>query len=229
MYEMDEQSLELEPEGEKEEENLMMSRLEKFDRDYMQKLLRKEGWEYEDNTYYDAQEIPMSAGNLDFSADEKLSAMMRRTNNRGDLSPTRNSIMHRRNIPKELSKNAAGQLSLRENISKRFGKEDSFITPNKGADRYSINFARNREMASVMQMNLLHVAMTQDDCIDYSASRRKSMRIFSQRKSKHDSKSDLSNPVALEEAKSRKRIGSSMSPQSVVNNQLGGKISMKCN
>ena len=117
MYEIDEQSLELEPEDEKEEENLMMSRLKKFDRDYMQKLLRKEGWEYEDNTYYDAQEIPMSAGNLDFSADEKLSTMMRRTNNRGDLSPTRNSIMHRRNIPKELSKNAAGQLSLRENIS----------------------------------------------------------------------------------------------------------------
>ena len=79
-------------------------------------------------------------------------------------------------------------------------------------------------MASVMQMNLLHVAMTQDDCNDYSASRRKSMRIFSQRKNKHDSKSDLSNPVALEEAKSRKRIGSLMSPQSVVNNQLGGKI-----
>ena len=217
-------------EVEKEDDNYVITKLEKFDKDFLHKLLRKEGWEYEDNYFENPNAEPgMSIANLDYSVDDKLSAIVnKRSQSRGDLSPYRNSIMHKKNIPKQISKEAISQMSLRENISKRFGKEDSFITPNKLGDRYSINFTRNREMASVMQLNWLHVAMAQDTNIDYSASRRKSMRIFSQRKSKFDSRSDFSNPIAIEESKTRKRIASSMSPKSQKNqvnqNSMGKDI-----
>ena len=57
MYEMDDNSME--EEVEKEEENYVMSRLERFDREFLRKLLRKEGWEMVENTvYFDQQEYP---------------------------------------------------------------------------------------------------------------------------------------------------------------------------
>eukprot|EP00343_Euplotes_focardii_P005327 CAMPEP_0205808616 /NCGR_PEP_ID=MMETSP0205-20121125/12613_1 /ASSEMBLY_ACC=CAM_ASM_000278 /TAXON_ID=36767 /ORGANISM="Euplotes focardii, Strain TN1" /LENGTH=315 /DNA_ID=CAMNT_0053084559 /DNA_START=161 /DNA_END=1105 /DNA_ORIENTATION=- len=219
MYEMEENSLE--EVDEKEDDNNVVSRLEKFDREFLHKLLRKEGWEYEDGIFpFENGEVPMSAANMDFSVDEKLSAVMaKKSQNRGDLSPLENSIMHKRTIPKELTKEAVGQMSLRENMSKRFAKEDSFITPNKFGDRYSINFAKNRQNASVMQLNWLQAAISQDNNIDFSASRRKSMRIFSQRKSKFDSRSDLSHPAVIEENKSKNRIATSLSPHSQINPQ----------
>ena len=81
-------------------------------------------------------------------------------------------------------------------------------------------------MASLMQLNLLKVAMNRDDNIDFSASRRKSMRMFSQRKSKFESRSDVTKKE--EEVKTRKRIASSLSPKSEINqvnqNSMGKDI-----
>ena len=136
--------------------------------------------------------------------------------------------MHKPNIPKKLNKEMAQQMSFRENFSKRFGKEDSFATPNKVDERYSINFAKYRDNFSVMQVhNFLNAAMAKDDNIDFSASRRvsmrKSMRFLSQRKSRYESKSDISNPEAAEGERRRKRVGSSMSPHNNINNLSGGK------
>lgn len=192
----------------------MVSRLENFDKNFLQRLLRKDGWEDEEPAFYDDfGDRPMPA-NFDNSLEERFSVAMKKTNKGGDLSPFRNSIMHRKNIPKELSQQAIGQLSFRANLSKRFDKEDSFITPGKSHNKYSINFRRRDELSSFRDLNLLHVTMMNDQNIDFSASRRKSMRIFSQRKSRGDSKSDISYPnKGKEESKSRPRVGSSFSPQ----------------
>lgn len=222
IYEMDEQSLEEEVE---KEENYVMSRLERFDREFLRKLLRKEGWELGENTvYFEQHEYPGSAENLDLSAEDKNSVFFRRTQNRGDLSPIRNSIMHQPNIPKKLNKEAAQQFSFRENFSKRFKKDDSFATPNKVDDRYSINFSRYRDNFSVMQAhNFLNAAMAKDNNIDFSASRRKSMRFLSQRKSKHDTKSDASGAGGNFHDRRKKRVGSSISPANNAKNLSGGK------
>ena len=140
--------------------------------------------------------------------------------------------MHHSNIPKKLNKEMAQQLSFRENVSKRFfKKEDSFATPNKVDERYSINFSRYRDNFSVMQAhNFLNAAMAQDNNIDFSASRRKSMRFLSQRKSKHESKSDASGPHMNTQDRRKKRVGSTISPhQNNVNNLSGGKIFVNVN
>lgn len=100
----------------------------------------------------------------------------------------------------------------RDNFSRRYPKEESFVTPNKGENRYSINFGRRNELSSFRNVNLLRVShMMHDNNIDFSASRRKSMRIFSQRRSKADSKSDLSHPRHKDD-KGHGRVGSFFSP-----------------
>jgi hypothetical protein len=191
----------------------MVTRLENFDKNFLQRLLRKDGWQDDEPAFYDEFGDRPGPG-FDNSLEERFSVAMKKTNKGGDLSPYRNSIMHKKNIPKELSQQAIGQLSFRANLSKRFDKEDSFITPGKDANRYSINFRRKNEFSSFRDLNLLNVTMMNDKNIDFSASKRKSMRIFSQRKSRGDSKSDISYPNKhKEEGKTGQRAGKSFSPQ----------------
>ena len=167
----------------------LISRIENFDRDFLQPMLRKPGWEEDEPLFHDEFIEPYQ--HYEGSVEERFSATVKRTNKGGDLSPYRNSIMHKKNIPKEVDKSVRGQFSMRENFSKRLGK-DEFITPNKN-DRHSINFRRD-ELSALRNYNLLHVAqIMNDNHIDYSQSRRKSMRM-SFRKSKFDSKSDVSYP-----------------------------------
>jgi hypothetical protein len=192
----------------------MISRIENFDRDFLQRLLRKDGWDQEDPALYDdyANNMP---DNFDNSLEDRYSVAMKKTNKGGDLSPHRNSIMHKKNIPKELTHPQAAQISFSiNNFSKRIDKNGSFATPNKADNRYSIGFSKRKELSSFRNFNLLNVAtMMNDNNIDFSASRRKSMRVFSQKRSKVDSKSDISYPKNhREENKSHARAGASFSP-----------------
>lgn len=72
----------------------LITRIENFDRDFLQRLLRKEGWEEDDPAFYDNfdRNLPI---NIDNSLEERFSAVMNKTNKGGDLSPYRNSIMHK--------------------------------------------------------------------------------------------------------------------------------------
>ena len=176
----------------------IITRIENFDRDFLQRLLRKEGWEEDDPIFHEDFGRPYQ--DYDNSLEDRISAIMKHTNNL-DLSPYRNSIMHKKNIPKEVNEKLMVQMSFRNNLSRRFDKDEPFMTPNKGLERHSINY-RQSEMSSFRNFNLLQVAqIMQDDNINFSASRRKSVRAFSNRKSKDGSRSDLSYPRNREENK----------------------------
>lgn len=180
----------------------MISRIENFDRNFLQRMLRKEGWEEDEPIFHD--EFVEEYQKYDQSLEDRFSATVKRNDRGGDLSLYRNSIMHKKNIPKEVDKSARGQFSMRENFSRRFGK-DEFTTPNKNG-RHSINF-KHDEISALRNNNLLHVAqILNDNHIDYSWSRRKSYRM-SYRKSKHDSKSDLSHPRARVDSKGSRHTG----------------------
>lgn len=167
----------------------VITRIENFDRDFLQRLLRKEGWE-EDDPYLN-DEFGRQYQDYDNSLEDRISAIIKNTNNM-DLSPYRNSIMHRKNIPKEVNEQVIAQMSMRHNLSRRFDKDEPFVTPNKGAERHSINY-RQSEMSSFRNINFLQVAqIMQDDNINFSASRRKSVRAFSNRKSKEGNRSNMS-------------------------------------
>lgn len=200
-----------------------VTRLENFDRNFLQKLLRKDGWDDDyDNGFYDDVNIH-AVQNFDNSVEERISAVLKRTDRGGDLSPYRNSIMHKKNIPKELSHQAAGQLSFRDNFSRRIAPDGSFITPNK--NRESIGFSKRNEFSSFRNFNLLHVTHAMNDNnIDFSAARRqsmrKSMRVFSQhRRSKADSKSDISYAKQKDDSRAYPKAGNSFSPHSQITNK----------
>lgn len=93
------------------------------------------------------------------------------------------------------------------------------MTPNKGFERHSINY-RLSERAPGMNQNFLRVAMVmQDNNINFSASRRKSVRAFSNRRSK-DNGSDFSQPRPREEIKTvAANRGGTISPD-----QYSGKL-----
>ena len=176
----------------------LISRIENFDRDFLQRLLRKEGWE-EDDPYLN-EDFGRQYQDYDNSLEDRISAIIKNTNNM-DLSPYRNSIMHKKNIPHQVNEQVIAQMSMRHNLSRRFDKDEPFVTPNKGLERHSINY-RQSEMSSFRGINFLQVAqIMQDDNINFSASRRKSVRAFSNRKSKDGSRSDLSYPRNREENK----------------------------
>lgn len=193
----------------------VITKIGDFDEEFLQRLLRRPGWE-EDEAVFPFDELDKNNPNVNQSIEERFSNVMKITNRGGDLSPYRNSIMCKKNIPKEISQPGAGQLSFMDNFSKMYSKDEPFVTPNKGAGRRSINF-RNREVNSYRNFNLLHIShMMNDNNIDYSMSRRKSMRksmrMLSQRKSREGSRSDMSYPRQKDNKRTSVRAGSSFSP-----------------
>lgn len=92
----------------------MITRIENFDRNFLQILLRKDGWEEDDPMFY--QEYMNKDPHLDYSSERRMSDLMKRSNNI-DVSPYRNSIMHKRNIPKKVTPEVIAQMSIRENMS----------------------------------------------------------------------------------------------------------------
>jgi hypothetical protein len=70
----------------------MMTRVENFDRNYLQKLLRKDNWEDQGEFFHNEFVEPFEQ--FDDSQEARYSHMMG-TGRGGDLSPHRASIMHK--------------------------------------------------------------------------------------------------------------------------------------